>query len=448
MSGKGGDHAEFSEQYEEANMCFPGEVITPFATSHTIDSMKAMMAGAKPEAVLGVADAWESLHDLLVSGGGSIKGDFDKAVQHVLAHWEGASADEFAKKARKISKQIADCATYAGHTSVAMRNAGKRLQDIKPQVDAIEKPDSLDSAMNSLGDGLTRDDSKWRGEIQNNQGARNALENHHDDLSAGREEQLRTAALMEDLALAYSSQSKTMGSWEKRKAQIMGDEDYPGEPGGIAPVPVIVAPGGSGISSDSPGHGSTTPSDSLPATRTRLDRLPGSGLIAPTDGPVGTGRGAPVGGGPGGGPVNETPGGPGLVGRASGNRGAAGGATRAGGPASGRSGPSGAGAGREASGRSGGGPLARQRGGKSGTPATKGVAGRQGGQGLHSSRGGTQAGQRGRKAPLHRGGAAPTGNARKKNTESSDDQQRPDYLIEDEETWMPKGRKDTPPTVD
>ncbi|MDT0381194.1 hypothetical protein RM572_20770 [Streptomyces sp. DSM 42041] len=465
MSDQGG---QFGFEYEQANMCFTGEVKTPFATGETIDSMKAMLADAKPGTVLGVADAWKHLHDHLVGGGDSVKGGFDKAVKHILEHWEGESADEFAKKAQKISRQIADCAKYASHTSIAMRNAGERLNDVKPKVDAIEVPGDVDSALNAIGDGLTRDDTKWRGEIQGNEGAQRALDNHHDDLSAGREEQLKTAALMETLALTYSSQARTMGSWDKRKPDAYDKEEFPGDPGGVAPVPIIVTPDIGGPSAvpgregrtsapaanvGTPKTGTPNISQGLPTSGTRLDTVAGGTTTTPGNGgtPASAGgRGAPA-AGPAGGPAGGVPGGPGLVGRASGNRGVpAGGTSSAGAGTSAGRGGAGAGSGpggRATSGSTGRGPLARERGGKLDTPKPGNAAGRQGGQGLHSSRGGTQAGQRGRNEMGAMRGGAPIGSNRRRDERESEGQ-RPDYLVEDEETWMPRRRNVAPPTID
>ena len=204
----------FDSEYHPG-MCAPGEVKTPFATHENIDTMHAMLAWAKPGEVIRVAGAWQDIHDHLVKGPGSVKSDFDKAVDHILQHWEGDAADAFAKKAKKISQQISECASYANYTSMAMDSAGGRLHDIQPKVHAIEAPSKASSVMNSVGDGFTRDDSRWRTAIHNNQGAQAALDNYDDDLSAGREEQLKAAALMEQLALSYTSQTKAMGSWQK-----------------------------------------------------------------------------------------------------------------------------------------------------------------------------------------------------------------------------------------
>lgn len=105
----------------------------------------------------------------------------------------------------------------------------------------------------------------------------------------------------------------------------------------------------------------------------------------------------------------------------------------------------GAGGGKSSGGAAGRGPLARRKGGKLDEPhPTKGGS-RPVGQGLHSSRGGSQAGERGSRAGMR---GAPISSSGKGKDEKRNDEQRPDYLVEDEETWMPKRRDVAPPTVD
>jgi uncharacterized protein YukE len=479
-----GDEAGIGGFQDTGNMCYAGSVKTPFATGESIDSMKAMLASAKPDQVVEVADAWKAIRDHLVGGGGSVKSDFDKAVEHVLQHWEGESADEFRKKARKISKSIADCATYAERTSTVMRNVGEQLRDIKPKVDAIEKPSGFGSAMDKIGDGFSRDED-WKNEISGNQGAQSALDNHEGNLSAGKEEQLKAAALMETLALTYTSQAQTMGSWARPKRPVdPGDPvEYPGDPGGVAPVPVPVSSGsstpskavaaggvkGSGVGKVRPKSSSPAVSRA-PATATKVDGV--SGGTATTPRPGGSSTSVPSGGVAGGASAGAgavgaggVAGGPGYVGQASGNRGiagagagaragvgaggrgAAGGRVPAGIGAGGRGGAAGGVGNRGGQSAVGRGPLAKQRGGVLDTPEQGKGAARQGGQGLHSSRGGTMAGDRGRNTGGLMGrGAAAGSNVRGKKDENSQGE-RPDYLVEDEETWMPERRDVAPPTI-
>ncbi|SCK56671.1 hypothetical protein H181DRAFT_05286 [Streptomyces sp. WMMB 714] len=473
-----------SDFTDTGNMCYAGNVKTPFATGRDISQMKKMLAGAKPDLVLEVADAWKAINDHLVGGGGSIKSDFDKAVEHVLQHWEGESADEFAKKARKVSKSISDCATYAMRTSTVMRNAGQQLSDIKPKLEAIEEPGTMDKAFDKIGDGFSRDED-WKGEISGNQGAQKALDNHDGNLSAGKEAQLKAAALMETLALTYSSQAQTMGSWNRKPPPRgkHGSEDYPGDPGGVAPVPVPLASDSgspsaavSATSRTSNAVGKTTPKSTsptvsgTPAAATKVDGISGGTATGQRPGgPNASGPTAGVSGGPsaGAGSVGAggIAGGPGYVGQASGNRGVAGagagaragvgagarggtgGRVAAGIGAGGRGGAAGGVGGRGANSAAGRGPLARQRGGVLDTPDQGKGAARQGGAGLHSSRGGAMAGERGRNAGGLMGrGAAAGSNARRQQDENSQGE-RPDYLVEDEETWMPERRDVAPPTI-
>jgi hypothetical protein len=99
------------------------------------------------------------------------------------------------------------------------------------------------------------------------------------------------------------------------------------------------------------------------------------------------------------------------------------------------SGQSGAGAGKLGESKTGtgkGSSLARKRGGVVGEAEGGTGKGSQGGSGLHKSRGGKEAGKVG-KGSSRMGG-------RGVNTEAEEEEsrtgQRPDYLVEDEDTWV------------
>jgi uncharacterized protein YukE len=233
QGGFGNEHADPGGTY------YAGEVKTPFATDEDIESMRAMVVDAKPELVLNVADEWENIHDLLVNGGGSVKGDFDRTVRNLLQHWEGEAAEAFARKAERLSKQLGDCGTYARYTATAMRNAGERLSVIKPKIEALAKRRTLGGAVNRIGDAFSRRggsrlDPGFRGDL----GGRRAPDDDDPDFPAGRDDRSKAVALMVDLALTYNSQTYAMNSWQTKLPPAQGADmgDYPGEPGGIAPV--------------------------------------------------------------------------------------------------------------------------------------------------------------------------------------------------------------------
>lgn len=406
-----------------------GEIKTPFATGEDIDSMRAMLVDAKPEQVLGVADAWEQIHDHLVNGGGSVQGDFDRIVKHVLQHWEGESAEAFARVAAKISRQLADCATYARYTSAAMRNAGERLSEIKPKVEAIGTRDGVGGAMNGTGDAFARGGGRLDGGFRGDFGGWRAVPDSGDgglgSPSEGEEEdRSKAVALMVDLALTYNSQRQAMSSWQKKLPPAGGREEgeYPGEPGGIAPFPGPMSPGESAPSAAavaaaraaggaSAGKSAPKParpapgSTSVAATKQaamRFDGISGGTATAPIRG--GTSPGVPEGGVPGGfsGAVDEcglaASSRPRAVGGVAGGPGGAGGpeagdreGARGGVPVSrgtGGSVPAGLGAG------PGGGPG--DAGGPGAGKDTRKGSGPADGRGLHLSRGGSLAGERGR----------------------------------------------------
>ncbi|MER6288063.1 WXG100 family type VII secretion target [Streptomyces sviceus] len=442
--------------YVEMNRCFNEKHTTPFSGGKNMDEMKAMVRHARPDLVEGVVAGWKGVQAQLTT----IQGDFEKEVARIQEHWKGAAADGFAEKAKQVSKSIGDTAKYAGHTSLAMANAAYTLGKVKDDVLAMEKPGAVSSFFNSAGDGFTRSGEGTDKDIAAGKGAQEVLDRNHDDLSAGREAQLKMAAKMETLGASYNSQAKAMGSWNKRQSPH-DESDYPGDPGGIAPTPVVAATTSSPRSPQSGSSGTTRfaqtgtisqsksvappsnvtgevhrPTVPTQNTGTAIDGISGGSTGTPPVADVGNISGGSAGSGglghgPGivGGSVSGAVGAGAARGMA-GHAGAAGMAGRAG-----AGGVGGAGATKAGAGRVGGTARGGVVGGtpKAGAGAGRGTAG---GSGLHSSRG---AAGRGASA-VRKGGIAGTPGVRtgRGKDEERREGERPDYLVEDEETWTPK----------
>ncbi|MEU5304788.1 hypothetical protein ACH4YO_36515 [Streptomyces noursei] len=508
--------ADYDYEYIPATMCYAAKHETNFAEMD-MDTMKAMVKASNPSEVHNVAQGWSDVHKQLVGGqGGGVKGAFDAAVNEVLQSWQGDAADKFKAEAQKISKKIADSASYADYTSQAMRNAASILEQLKPDIESMEKPSAANKAVNWLEDGGSRDDSGLKRDLANpNVSTQQALDNNSGNLSAGKEQQLRMAVKMEQLGAAYVSQAKAMGTWRQRSTGRDGHEDYPGPPGGDPPPPIPMpmptgssgthhvgnpslqgmgtGPGGSSGGIKSPqlqsphtpgisgGIGTPAPDKLTPNVHTGLESFKppsgGSTGIGGGTGGIGGGLqggggiGGGVGGGAGGGSLGGSSGiggiggSTGLIGGAGGAKGG-GGAGAGGIKGGGASGAGGAGAGAGArTGRPGmpgmggaagakgagakgagggagrGASLARQKGGVIGAGGGKAGAAGQGGSGLHRSRGGAQAGAAGSgsgsRRPAGMAGAHGAHGAKGKDSKGQNGE-RPDYLVEDEETWTPE----------
>ncbi|GAA2512422.1 hypothetical protein GCM10010406_55540 [Streptomyces thermolineatus] len=475
-------------EYTEPTACYAGKHSTQFS-GKTLPEMKKMVADARPGEVERVSKAWKNIETKLVGGGG-VKETFDAAVEAVLEHWEGAAADAFRAHAKKISKKIADSAKYAENTSVAMQGAANALKEYKPVIDNMEMPDTLDKAGDFLGDlGDRGGDKALDADLGNKVSTEDALNKHHGSLSAGKERQLEAAIVMEQLGAAYNSQTMAMGTWKAKKNDEGGD--YPGDPGGTPPVAAVVpvspavsrpkpsavggGVGGGGVNTISPSKPVAPPRDSAviggaqkpapgpkPQVGTVIDGISGGtgatggssvGGVA-SGGAGGSGTGGTAGGGIAGGGAAGIVGGArgvgGVGGRgAAGVSGTAGRGAAAGGGAAGRGGAAGAGrpgmpgaAGAAAGGKSGAasgraGALARQKGGVvGGTPGAGGAGrGTAGGSGLHRSRGAAQAARGGGRPGGPMGAGVPRGRSDREREESRREGERPDYLVEDEETW-------------
>ncbi|MFB6441396.1 hypothetical protein ACFCVY_32255 [Streptomyces sp. NPDC056411] len=480
-----GERVEY--EYMPATICESAEHETNFAEMD-MDTMQHMVKASNPTEVHNVARGWSDVHTQLVGGsGGGVKGAFDAAVNEVLQHWHGDSADKFKEQANKISKKIYDGAQYADYTSKAMKSAATILEQLKPEIESMEKPSGGNSFVNWVEDGGSRDDGGLKRDLADpHKSTQDALDNNSGSLSAGKEQQLRMAVKMEQLGAAYVSQAKSMGTW--KTGRVVDDSDnYPGPPGGDPPPAIAMpmpsgssgthkvgspsiagmgkGPGSSaggikapktpgisgGIGCPQPAKGSFTP-----GVNTGLDGFnpPGGGAGGVGGGAGGglNGAGGGIGGGTGGGA-----GGSGALGGSSGMGpgGAAGGMI--GGGAAGAGG-AGAGAGARGGGRAGmpgmagaagakgggakgagtagrGGALARQKGGVIGSGGGKAGSAGQGGSGLHRSRGGAQAGAgSGGRRPAGMPGAHGVHGSKGKDKKGQNGE-RPDYLVEDEETW-------------
>ncbi|MEU0028164.1 hypothetical protein [Streptomyces sp. NPDC006335] len=449
-------------EYVETNQCISAKHTTPFGLNYDMDQMKDMVRDADPATVRRVATAWDALSKDLVGPGG-IKESLDAAVEHVLAHWEGQSADLFRARAQVIGKKITDSSKYASHTSISLQGAAAKLDEIKPAVLAMEKPGKVSSALDYVGNMGDRDDSGANNALKSGAGSQEALDGNAGSLSEGREAQLRMAVKMEALGAAYNSRAAEMGSWKTSKENT---DDYPGDPGGVAPAPVImpaetatrspqrVATGTARtgqahtISSSkavTPPSGITggahKPTVSQPQVGTAIDGVSGGRTGAPVVGGGGTVTGGSAGGGGigGGGFIGGVAGGAaagagaaraGMVGRAGAGAGAGGMTGRAG-----TGGVGGAGASKGAAGRVGGTARGGVVGGtpKSGAGAGRGTAG---GSGLHSSRGAAGKGA----SAVRKGGiaGAPGSRTGRRKEDEQHEGERPDYLVEDEETWTPQ----------
>ncbi|WP_260640021.1 WXG100 family type VII secretion target [Streptomyces angustmyceticus] len=338
------------------------------------------------------------------------------------------------------------------------------------------------------GDG--RDDSQLKADLQNpKMSIWDAMSKNRTQLSLGKERQLQAAHYMEQLGTTYRSGVKALGSSRIDDDRIQppahdGDGGggaipgigafgpMPSTPKTGAPAPKMPGMKGGGYTTPTPmepprphgidgGVGSVPKPAPAPHVGTGLDGLGGGGVGTGGGGLGGGGAGGVGGGvgtgglgsgsgsvGGGSGPGIGGAGAPGMVGGMGGTGGARAGGTGAGAGArgAGRAGMPGmggaAGAGKGAGGAKGAGAkgsaMARQKGGLAGGKGGKLGAGSQGGSGLHRSRGGTQSGgAAGGRRPAGMAGAHGAHGAKGKD-KNGENGQRPDYLVEDEETWTPE----------
>ncbi|MFI9051346.1 WXG100 family type VII secretion target [Streptomyces sp. NPDC053427] len=346
-----------------------------------------------------------------------------------------------------------------------------------------------------------RDDSGLKADLKNpNMTIGEAAQRNAGNIDPDKQASLLAGHYMEQLATTYRAGSKALrgvgGIDDDGRIRRPDNTDGGGDIGGITPfvppgsgpkggatVPKIPGMKGGGYTTPQPmepprpggidGGIGSIPKSPVPHVGTGLDGFSGGlgtggggiggGIGGGAGGGVGTGglSGSGVGGGStsgiGGGGMPGMPGmvGGGAAGRGGGGagagaRGGVGAGARGGGRAGmpGMAGGAGAGAGKGAGakGAGGGGALARQKGGVVGGKGGKSGVGGQGGSGLHRSRGGTQKGVTGGRRPAGMAGA-PGAHGGKGKDNKGENGQRPDYLVEDEETWT-KERNVAPKVIE
>ncbi|MFE0257201.1 hypothetical protein [Streptomyces sp. NPDC059010] len=452
---------------------------TPFV-EYSVNGLRKMIMDSQPGKISEVGTHWKMVHNILSGGDGdgatggvdqvsandSVAGMLKKAVETVREHWEGAAAEAFQRRADEIGVQIRNGAAHANFTAEQLFAISKDLDAAKSKMADIHEPSKLESAGDKMNDNDNRDDSQAHKDLAAGVSAGTVAEANEKNLSLGMERRLQAMAVMEELAAnykVYGQNLKSGGSFNEKEGVTPPSNNVTMPPPITMPSPSGGGPGTARSGNKPWSAGSTasikpapgvprdagiTGGSQLPSARTKVDGIsPGLTGTGPSTGPAGVSGGS-GGLGTGGtqGPGAVAPGGVSGLGRgaaarggigATGGRGGlTGGGAAAGRGAGGRAGMGGMGgggagaAGRGGAGAGGRGALAKSRGGVVG--AAKGVTGKGagGGAGLHGSRGGTQ---RGAGAGGMAGGMGGRNGRRSEENSQGD---RPDYLVEDEETWI------------
>jgi hypothetical protein len=460
---------ELSKPVLEQETCIAGrpQTKTQFI-DYSLKELKQMLEGTDLVTIEEVGRHWGKVNELLAGGeGGGIAGLLDKAVDNVLEHWEGEAATSFAKKAREISQSLRNAAWHADLNRSQMADAGSQLREYKSQLDDIKEPSGWAKVGDALSDWSWDNGESTAKDLQDRKlTAKEVAEINEGKIGASREAQLNGVAVMENLGVQYARITRNL---QQNPVKDGGDGNV-GEPNRNVEYPPPVTPSEVGASRPGTSRSGNKPwsagpttsvkpaptvprdpgitggSQLPPTTKTNVDSIsPGLTGTSP-----GTSTGVPSGGGGNfgtsgsqGSGIVTTGGVSGLGGGtaarggigAAGGRGGMAGGSAAGRGAGGRSGMGGMGgggagaAGRGGAGAGGRGALARSRGGVIG--AAKGVTGKGtgGGAGLHGSRGGSQRG-------AMAGGAGGAGGRGRRSEEENSQGDRPDYLVEDEETWI------------
>ncbi|MEV8096854.1 hypothetical protein [Kitasatospora sp. NPDC085879] len=439
--------------------------------------MRGMVQSMDSGGVMAASDPWRKASDTLKQ----IRTALNTASADATSSWEGETSDAFYTKMTKLANAVNNAAAYANDAAQTMQMMSEAIDTAKR--DMPEEPSFWDKAGDALSDTAKStvgvDDEDTRTAVTD-------------------EKKAQAVAVMQTLAAKYRTATANLKPPPRGQEDI---EDLPAPDSSAASAisGMLVGGGlglagstgsGTGSGSSAPRRSSSTASPQSPKTSTA--RITDSGISGGTANPtpkpktptpVGPGTGIdgatvvnrpPATSGPGSGSGHVGPGGTGGGGQHGGGgvidtglgggggrggtggggsglgRGGAGGSGSGlgrGGNAfgsSGMGGGSGSGSGGRSAGSGAGGSLAKRGGGVVGEAATGG-AGRgsftEGGSGLGRNRpgqGAAGAGGQGHGMP---------GSQTGKKKDKKDDKRRPDYLVEDEETWA-SGERANPNVVE
>lgn len=479
------EHRGDAAHYQYASEKYGTDDPTLFM-DYSLNGLKAMLATTNASGIQGAGEKWQTTHDQLVGADGSGSGDcvyglLKKAVDSVLEHWEGESANRFRTKASEILGDIYNTGTHCATVSSATKQAAEDLRNQKGRLDDLEEPSWFDRAGDLLTDS-GRDDSYTQEDIQNKNLPKDVIaEIDEDHLSAGMEVKLQGAAIMETLArnyVAYKQRIQSKGDWDDDRGippsapavpmpapvpPFSGSSPTPGRSGGRQSWSTQPARGSMPSALTGPRDSAISGGQQVPASKTKLDGLP-TGITdrpdaLPNGGQAGRNTGPTTTTGPGGPNVAPTTGrlgGPGprsggptgrSTGPRGGIRGGPGGGEARGRAAGGIRGGGGTGGSGRAGASGGRGPLARAKGGVVGAP--KGLSGGKpatpGGTGLGKGRGGASGSGNGTRGGML---AGRMGSNQRPGEEEREQGDRPDYLVEDEETWTPEDGRSVPRTIE
>ncbi|MEV0369891.1 hypothetical protein AB0I10_08725 [Streptomyces sp. NPDC050636] len=463
-SAKAMEKQRNAEERNERLKSFKGQRLTPTSPSdfhhHGINDLRAMIENANPGAIETSGQHWRASADRLAGedGRGGIRKAFTDAVEHASAHWEGSAAEAFRREAGKVLEKIDR--TYGHSRNVESSLIGSReygsegsvahsLREAKKAMSKIHDPGNWEKMKDDKGD-----DSQFHQDMANpKMDARMALELNRDNLSLSKERQVEAVIVMDELAANYAVHTK---GYREGPGEPPPQGDWPTPPSNHKQPPPVNMPDTSASRPDPseyqtnmpngvggghavpPGFGGPNISRPDVPVTTGLDGVAGGTMTPPPSagaigGGAGVGHAVPAGGssdGAIGGAIGMVGGGM----RPGGGGGMRGGMPGAGGMRGGGAGAPGAGSGKAgakgAAGRTG--AQARTRGGVVGKPGMPGGGAKQGGSGLHRSRGGKKAG------PVGAPGAAGAKGKGGREEQERNSKQRPDYLVEDAETWTPQ----------
>lgn len=230
--------------------------VTDFNQSN-FNGLKDMLDGAKPEVLYSVAQHWQDVADDLETH----KTSFSKAVDKVMEHWQGESAERFRKRAQQIIANFEAGKPWCTHTAKVMDASAEALQTAITKVRMKEETWELGD-LNDWGWDISDDDLDEK--LKSGEDAAGLLEANKGRLDDEQTLRLESTVAMERLGSSFVRASKALKPPAPTKGGIDDkipdhQQDPSNDPGAIN-TPMIPTGGGSkggGVDSSSPAEART-----------------------------------------------------------------------------------------------------------------------------------------------------------------------------------------------
>jgi uncharacterized protein YukE len=207
----------------------PTGYTTNFEAKGGLLNLKAMLEGVDPEAMHQVAGHWSTVEQSLRNAQSTLS----SVTQKALESWNGPASEGFVQRSQTIQSGLGNGADYAMHTSTAMSGAGSALSTAKTKMDALKPAGFWDKVGRKLSG---EDDSGFKSDVSKGADVSTALKLDGSHLSVDEQRHQEGVVAMQELGSEYNHHSSWLANNAPGNPRDEGGSVYPPAPESHSPV--------------------------------------------------------------------------------------------------------------------------------------------------------------------------------------------------------------------